>query len=185
MRRLLCLVACASILAGVVPPAGAAEYGVTNGVMAIAIWTEPIPGTRYHDVYWAFGVQGLEDGELKTYGGLGHFKCSTNGWGIVQLFCFRGRIRRLTEGEFTIDPTLGEAHLAIERKGLMNEVKWTASDAPEVSQESGQEGPFAWVGASFDRDASLEATIMGERFDGQRSFARMQSGASVLIDTSD
>jgi len=191
MKKMLCAAAAlCALLGGWVAPVSAQtpEAGQATGYTALALWTQPIEGSRRYDVYWAFAATGVEGDEQVTYGGLGHYTCSTDNWGIVQLFCFRGRVRPLGSDEFSIDPALREARLTIENKGVTNEVVWTASEDPYVYHGVFNMGGYTNAYADINRRATTEAQILGETLPGGNTrilaMLSLESGA-VFYDGSD
>ena len=186
MRRALALALTACVLAGLSGDpswAQTPEVSQASGYSALALWTQPIEGSRRYDVFWAFAATGVENDEQVTVGGAGRFTCNTDRWDIVQIFCFRGRIRDLDTDQFTFDPLLREATLTIDVKGVTNEVVWTASEDPVVFHGFDSCCGYSGAGADIVRRATAEGSILGTALplEGSRILGRLAFQSGVLV----
>jgi hypothetical protein len=148
--------------------------------MAFASWSTREGGQRV--IYFAMGMNQAPS-DWPSLGFVGRAECrKVTRRGHTHTVCAGGaRGHQLAPGEFTMDPLLETATMAVEAKGKANSVDWTGKgDAPEPfwHQHAGT-GVGIFFMAHMQRRAQAAGKIFGTRL--AKGFGFMVMGAQTEV----
>lgn len=189
MKRIVALMAAASIIVGAYPAQGQVPAIVAGEVeqFAFSDWTVKQNGKEIF--YFAAASRG---GGLWSWGSV-EPDVNPNGYGVVgkgscrtkgnTTFCFaKGRVYYLEPGDFEFDPLLASARMSIDEAKDRHEVIWTG-EGDMVYPDFGVGGDleYAGGGAGMIRQASIEGMVFGRPLKHRTpTFSLLAEGAGVI-----